>query len=197
MVTARKSGKELQMKSRSYMTMFGFSLLGFISALLLSGPSMAADFKFAQISLPTLYNHSARVKAAMEDLKAMQLEAVPRINALKGELQKLQGELKKGKGALGEEQWKKLRADFKAKVEALQSEQQNLRVKAKFRQKSLQNVIKPQLEEAVAKIAKEEGINVVFMKEALVYSQGLTDLTEKVTKALDAMPALEKGAGAK
>jgi Skp family chaperone for outer membrane proteins len=193
MVTARKSGKELQMKSRSYMTIIGFSLLGLISALLLSGPSLAADFKVGQISLPTLYKNSVRVKAAMEELKVMQMEAAPRMDALGEEIKKLEAELKKGKDALGEEQWKKLQADFKAKVEELQNERQNLRVKANFKQKSIQNVIKSQLEEAVAKIAKEEGLNVVFMKEALVYSEGLTDLTEKVTKALDAMPPLEKG----
>jgi len=197
MVTARKSGKELQMKSRSYLTVIGCSLLGLISALLLTGPSMAADLKLAQISLPTLYKSSVRVRAATEELKAMQMEAAPRMNALNEEIKKLEDELKKGKDALGEDQWKKLQADFKAKVEELQNERQNLKVKANFKQKSIQSVIKAQLEEAVAKIAKEEGFSAVFMKEALVYSQGLVDLTEKVTKALDAMPALEKGPDAR
>lgn len=185
------------MKSRSYLTVIGCSLLGLISALLLTGPSMAADLKLAQISLPTLYKSSVRVRAATEELKAMQMEAAPRMNALNEEIKKLEDELKKGKDALGEDQWKKLQADFKAKVEELQNERQNLKVKANFKQKSIQSVIKAQLEEAVAKIAKEEGFSAVFMKEALVYSQGLVDLTEKVTKALDAMPALEKGPDAR
>ncbi len=60
-----------------------------------------------------------------------------------------------------------------------------------FKQQSVSNVIKTQLQEVLQKVAKEGGYSVIMSSEVLLYSDGVPDLTEQVTKALDAMPATE------
>jgi Skp family chaperone for outer membrane proteins len=94
---------------------------------------------------------------------------------------------------LGEEQRKKLELEMKGKIDELQSERDNLSAKVRFAQESFRNVFQTQIVQVIAKIAKDEGLSAVFRKEMLLYSDPLPDVTEKVTKAFDDMPALEKG----
>jgi Skp family chaperone for outer membrane proteins len=79
------------------------------------------------------------------------------------------------------------------KKQELQAEQQAAKIKTTFLQKSIQNAVKRQVNQAIEKIAKEEGVSAVFLSEMLLYSNGIVDLTDKVTKAIDSMPPLESG----
>jgi outer membrane protein len=158
-----------------------------------AGLSIAAEVKFGKMSLADVRKNSAKVKASLENLQKMQTEALAKINSLKQETEKLQQKLISEKDSLKKEEREKLEIELQDKKQELQAEQQAAKIKTTFLQKSIQNAVKGQINQAIEKIAKEEGISAVFLSEMLLYSDGIVDLTDKVTKAIDAMPPLETG----
>jgi len=164
---------------------------GFVLSLLLCGPSAAAEGKLAQISLPKVFNQSAKVKAIVEEIKKIQNDATAKINTLAAEVSKAEQQLKEGQEKLGKEDKEKAEAELKKKKEDLRTEQETAKIKVGFKQKSAQNVVNSQIKEALEKIAQEEGYTVVLQSDAVVFSKDVPDLTEKVAKALDALPLPE------
>ena len=159
----------------------------------IAGLSFAAEVKFGKMSLADVRKNSAKVKASLENLQKTQTEALAKINSLKQETEKLQEKLKSQKDSLKKEDREKLETELQDKKQELQAEQQAAKIKTTFLQKSIQNAVKDQINQAIEKIAKEEGVSAVFLSEMLLYSDGIVDLTDKVTKALDSMPPLETG----
>ncbi len=181
------------MEGRRFMTLMALAGTCFVVLNLFPMPAGAAEFKAAQVHLSSVTNNSARFKVHTEFVRSLRAESGPKVKVLADEVKRIETELKKGKDSMGEDQKKKLEADMKSKIEELQSEQDNLMAKVRFAQESFKNVFQTQIQEVIAKIAKEEGVTVVFRKEFLLYSEPVVDITEKVTKAFDDMPALEKG----
>jgi Skp family chaperone for outer membrane proteins len=159
----------------------------------IAGLSFAADVKFGRMSLSDVRKNSAKVKASLENLQKTQTEALAKINSLKQETEKLQEKLKSQKESLKKEEREKLEIELQDKKQELQAEQEAAKIKTTFLQKSIQNEVKGQINRAIEKIAKEEGVSAVFLSEMLLYSDGIVDLTDKVTKAIDSMPPLETG----
>jgi outer membrane protein len=145
----------------------------------------------AQISVPKVYNESAKVKAIVEEIKKMQNDATVKMNALGGEVSKAEQQLKEGQEKLSKEEKEKIETELKRKRDDLRSEQESAKIKINFKQKSAQNVVRSQIKEALEKIAQEEGYSVVLQSEAIAYSKDLPDLTEKVARAVDALPLPE------
>lgn len=165
------------------------SLLAILPAV---GPGYAEDLKIAKVSYQDIFKNSVRVKAELESLKKLTEEGSPKIASLSAEVKAIDEQLKKGKDLKPDEK-KKLETDRQSKVQDLQSEQQSIRVKIAFKQRSFQNILTKQIEDILAKIAKEQNLQAIFVQESLAYSSSsVGDLTAKVTKELDAMPAIEK-----
>lgn len=170
--------------------------LGLVACLvalpLVAGPGYAEDLKIAKVSYQDIFKNSGRVKAELESLKKLREEGSPKIASLTAEVRAIDEQLKK-ENSLKPEEKQKLEADRQNKVQELQSEEQSVRVKVAFKQRSFQNILTKQIEEVLAKIAKEQNLQAVFVQESLAYaSNGVPDLTDRVTKELDAMPAIEK-----
>ncbi len=162
-----------------------------IALPLIDTPGHAEDLKIAKVSYQTIFKNSARVKAELEALKTVREEGSPKIASLSAEVKAVDEQLKKA--GLKAEEKKKLETDRQNKLQELQSEQQSVRVRIAFKQRSFQNILTKQIEEVLAKIAKEKNLQAVFVQESLAYSgAGVLDLTDRVTKDLDAMPAIEK-----
>ncbi|HTY24145.1 MAG TPA: OmpH family outer membrane protein [Desulfomonilaceae bacterium] len=166
--------------------------LCFTLTIVLTVPSSAADLKLAKVNLEAVYGNSARVKAALDDMRKMQTESNARLAGMREQMTKIEEQLKDEKSPLKKEEREKLENELKGKVQALENEQQSLQAKLTFKQRSIQNIFGTQIKSAVEKVAKEEGLAAVLTQQALIYAGDLPDLTEKVTKELDAMPALEK-----
>ncbi len=154
-------------------------------------PTYAADVKLAKISLEAVFNNSTRVKAATEEIKKMQADANAKLGTMRSQLMQLQERLRDEKSPLKKEEKEKVENDLKLKTEELSNEQQSLQAKLTFKERSVQNVFRTQVRSIVEKIAKEEGFAAVLSDQAMVFSS-LPDLAERVTKELDAMPAIEK-----
>ena len=155
-------------------------------------PTHAADVKLAKVSLEAVFNNSTRIKAAAEEIKKMQTESNAKLGAMRTQIMQLQERWKDEKSPLKKEEKEKVENELRVKSEEIANEQQSLQAKLTFREKSIQNVFRTQIRSIVEKIAKEEGLTAVFSEQAMVFSGALPDLSEKVTNAFDAMPAIEK-----
>jgi outer membrane protein len=165
-----------------------FLMLLFVLAV----PTHAADVKLAKVNLDQVLKNSTRAKAATEEIKKMQSDANAKLGAMRIQIKQLQDRLRDEKSPLKQEEQEKTQKDLKLKTEEFGNEQQSLQAKLTFKERSFWNVFRTQIKEAVEKVAKEEGLTAVLSEQAMVFSGNLPDLTEKVTKAFDAMPALEK-----
>ena len=179
------------MKRKNLPRVFAVTAVCLLLSSSLASFALSQEVKLGRVNLPDVVKHSARVKAVQAELKQMQLDAEAKIKPLKQELVGIQGRLKNEQSKLKPEEKAKLEAELKTKEEAIGSEQDALRAKLAFRQKSLQNTVFTQLKDAISNVAKREGLGVVFQSEALAYAEAIPDISEKVAKELDSMPATE------
>jgi len=176
----------------SYLKVLIGSMLCFILPLIVAVPTYSADLKLAKVSLENVFNNSARVKAATEEIKKMQTESNTKLNLMRTQITQFEEKLKDEKSPLNKEEKDKIENELQRKIEEMTNEQQTLQAKLTFKERTLQNVFRTQIKLAVEKIAKEEGVTAVFAEQAMIFSGSLPDLTDKVIKEFDAMPALEK-----
>lgn len=167
-----------------------FALLALLSSQSVMDAS-AQNVKLAQVSVDKIYKNSARVKAVLEDIKKIEGETAPRLTALKTEVEKIEERLSNAKETIKPEEREKLQQEYAAKRDEAQALQAALRAKLQLKQRSAENAVKADLKDIVDKIAKEEAFTAVFMHESLIYSGGVTDITDRVLKELDARPAVE------
>lgn len=170
------------------------TLIVFTACLSTANVSWAQAAKFAQINLTDVSSKSNKVKVAVEQLLKMQTAASPKMETLTTEAKKLEADLEKGKDTLKPAEKEKLENDLTQKYQEMQSEQQAVRSKLAVQQQAIQTAIMNQIQQIIDKVAKDEGYSAVFLKETMIYSSGMPDLTEMVIKALDAAPALDLGA---
>lgn len=156
--------------------------------------SWAQSPKFAQINLTDVSSKSAKVKVAVDQLLKMQSSGSPKMETLTAEAKKIEADLEKGKDTLKPADKEKLENDLTQKYQEMQSEQQSVRTKLAVQQQAIQAAIMTQIQQIIEKTAKEQGYGAVFLKETMIYSDGMPDLTEMVIKALDAAPPLDLGA---
>jgi len=152
----------------------------------------AAEAKYAQLNLQEVYRNSNRIKNARDDMQKMYMASAAKLNALREAFNKLQQQLTAGKDTLKQEEREKLEAELAKREQELQAEQQEIQGKIAAKQKAVETVVDGQVKEIIEKIIKQEGFAVVFKSQAIFPSPGIVDLTERVTKELDSLPALEK-----
>lgn len=148
----------------------------------------SSDLPIAQVSLAKVYKDSKRVQQAITDLTKMQTEAAPTLKALGEEARKLQDTLQSGKEASGKKDGEKVPKEVQEKLDDLQSRQADLAGQVAARRSAIQEAIKEQIDRIITDLAEKAGFKAVLMRESLVYSKGLADITDQVTKALDSMP---------
>ncbi|MDQ7783869.1 MAG: OmpH family outer membrane protein [Desulfomonilaceae bacterium] len=158
-----------------------------------AAPSFGEGGQTATISIEKIYGTSSRLKAAVEEVNKLRMESAGKMSTMAAAAKMIQDRLEKEAGTLKPEEKTKLEEDLEVKRAEFENEEQDLRVKIGFKQKSVENVLKTQLPEAVDKIAKEKGITMVFWERSLAYSRGLPDISADVAQELDKMPAPEKG----
>lgn len=193
-VHADYSRKDYSMKKTGLALVSLISLFIFTLCVCSVSDSWAQSAKFAQINLTDVSSKSTKVKAAVEQLLKMQTSGSPKMESLTTEAKKIEADLEKGKDSLKPADKEKLENDLTQKYQEMQSEQQSVRSKLAVQQQAIQSAIMAQIQQIIDKMAKDEGYSAVFLKETMIYSTGMPDLTDMVIKALDAAPALDLGA---
>ncbi len=178
---------------KSYRWTKWFARMTLCTALLVAfaGYVCAAEGKLAKLNLEALYANSDRIKTALEDIKKTQAEAEVKIASLKADVDKIEEKLRTEDDKLKKEDKDKLAKEMEEKNQSIEQEQQTARAKVIFKQRSVQNVIGTQIRSILEKIAKADGLTAILASHAVLYSGEIVDLTERVTKELDAMPATE------
>ncbi len=156
-----------------------------------SVPTRAADFKVGKINLADVYRGSKKLKDAAQELKQMQLDAEAKMGPLKDAVAKIHEQMKSGESTLKKEEKDALETSLKEKVQEIENQQQTLRAKITFKQKSIQNALVGQIREVIKKVGEKEGLAAIFSSETLLYSEGIPDLTAQALQELETMPALE------
>ncbi|MGC8658574.1 MAG: OmpH family outer membrane protein [Desulfomonilaceae bacterium] len=147
--------------------------------------SQAQVLKIADVSMTDISNKSKKIKSVLDEFRKSQSQPTQKMTALTAELRKLEESLEKGKSTLKEEEKNKIEDQMKSKYQDLQQEQQNFRSKLLEQQKSINDSMMAEINQAVAKVAEKEGISVVFLKESIIYSKDVPDITDKVIGYLD------------
>ncbi len=158
-----------------------------LSAFLAVGFStLSLADKMADVSMTEISNKSLKVKSALDELRKFQSEPTPKMTSLSLEIRKIQESLEKDKANLKEADKDKLENDIRTKYQELQQEQQVFRAKVMEQQKTVNDSMMSEINQSVAKVAEQEGIGVVFLKESIIYSKNMPDITDKVISHLDA-----------
>jgi outer membrane protein len=160
-----------------------------ISVLLIVGlsvQSQAQGLKMADVSMTDISNKSQKIKTALDELRKFQSEPTAKMKALETEIRQLQENLEKGKASLKEEDKTKIEDQIRAKFQDYQLEQQNFKALVLEQQKKINDTMMAEINNAVSKVAQQGGFSVVFLKESIIYSKDVPDITDKVISYLDA-----------
>ena len=160
-----------------------------ISVLLIVGlsvQSQAQGLKMADVSMTDISNKSQKIKSALDELRKFQSEPTAKMKALETEIRQLQENLEKGKASLKEEDKTKIEDQIRAKFQDYQLEQQNFKAQVLEQQKKINDTMMAEINNAVSKVAQQGGFSVVFLKESIIYSKDVPDITDKVISYLDA-----------
>jgi outer membrane protein len=177
------------MKAHNFFRTLAPAAISLFLVFLFSGLSAAAEVKFGKISYDVIQKKSAKIAAGINEIQKMQQETQVKMNSLATDMNKLEERLTKEDGSLSPQDKEKLGNELNEKKQELDTEQQAMRVKLAFKQKSLTNTISPLIHEIIGKIAKEEGLTVVFRSDSVVYAESsVVDISDKVVKALDEAP---------
>ena len=173
------------MRDANVVKLFMILSLSAILAVGFSTMSLAQGTKMADVSMTDISNKSQKVKSALEELRKFQSEPTPKMTSLSLDIRKVQESLEKDKANLKEADKDKLEDEIRTKYQELQQEQQLFRTKVMEQQKVVNDSMMSQINQSVAKVAEKEGISVVFLKESIIYSKDMPDITDKVISHLD------------
>jgi Skp family chaperone for outer membrane proteins len=160
---------------------------GLVAGLILQADTFGAELKLGRLNFAEIQKNSTKLTAAFAEVQKIQAESQSKTTALSGEVKKLEEQLSKAAQA----DRPKIGEALDEKRQELSQAEQETQVKVMLKQRSIQGAAALQLKEIIERIAKAEGFTAVFRTETLPYAEGLIDLTDRLTKELDAAPALE------
>jgi Skp family chaperone for outer membrane proteins len=176
------------MKACNAVKRFAHVVAPLLLVFLFTGLSAAADVKFGIINYEVIQKKSAKIAAGISDIQQVQQEAQVKMSALAKDMNALQERLSKEEASLSAQDKEKLGHQLNEKRQEIETEQQAVRVKMAFKRDTLTKTISALLNEIIAKIAKEDGLAIVFRSDSIAYSEGAVDISDKVAKALDEAP---------
>jgi len=153
-----------------------------------AGSSPAADLKFGKLNYETIQRNSKRINMAVSEMQKVQQELQAKISSLVKDVTTLEDKLNQEKETLSPQDKQKLESELTDKKQELETERQAMRMKLAFKQKTLMSTITPQVNQTIEKVAKEEGLSIVFRADSVAYADSIVDITDKVLKALDEAP---------
>ena len=121
-----------------------------------------------------------KLEASLEDEQS-------RLDRLGSEVEKLRGRLEKEGMTMSEDERSQLQTQGQQKMIELQNLRQSAQRKLNKGQQEILQVMEPKLKQAVETVAERENLDMVLNAQAVVYVKSDMDITEAVTKQLNAM----------
>ena len=151
-------------------------------ALLWSVTSMADNV--GVIDMKTIFSSSEQVKKINEDLKKQFSSKRDKAMKANAELQDSVQKLERNKSVMNEKSTAELQEKIQKQAKELQTSQMSFQQELMAAQNKAMQEFMNKLNGTVAKIAKEQNLDVVIPKDATLYSTDKMDITARVQKEL-------------
>lgn len=136
------------------------------------------------INLAALKSDEARLRG--EKLKASFGQEEADLIALRNSIQKLEEKRQKDSAIMGGEELRKLEQEINDKKLELNFKGQKLQQRGKEANQELQQVMGPKVEKAMKSIIDEKKYDLILRREAAVWMEDKYDLTDELTKRINA-----------
>ncbi|PIE42826.1 MAG: hypothetical protein CSA50_08540 [Gammaproteobacteria bacterium] len=156
----------------------------FVCLFMMSLVATAAD-KYAVVDVRTALFASNAAKAFSEQLKRDFQGEEGKIKSVGEQAKRLQDRLKKDGAMMSENERTKVAEQFEEKAKEFNYLKSKFESSVNKRKQKFLLESKPKVDAAIRKIAKSNGVNVLFPKEATLWVDGKLDLTAQVIEELN------------
>lgn len=146
----------------------------------------AADNSIVVLDMQRALSNSAVGKKAQQEMEKKVSELQEKFKADENELLALQEEIEKKSSVWSEEKKQDKAIEFQKKRRDLRVKQDDANLELKQMQEQQLGPILKEMEKIVDKVAKEKGYRIILPKAAVVYNDEMVEITDEVTKTLDA-----------
>jgi outer membrane protein len=163
----------------------GLALIALLFIGGISSQALAADFKVGIVDLQTLLKKSPQVQKIRDDLKKQFDPQDKKLAAAQQDFQKAVEKRNKDAATMSPKERTKTDQDLLGQQQKLQQQQMEFqKTVTEAQNKALQDFL-GKVKDAVAKVSKKEGYNLVLLKAEVIYNDEKTeDLTDQVMKNL-------------
>ncbi len=163
-------------------------LLVATATIICAGTAISAETKLGQVDTNEVYNKSSKLQAARLSVQKAEADARAKLMGLRAEVEELEKKLKEAKDTLKADERENLEKQLTDKNEKFKTEIEALRVSVSFQKRNEQTLSRQRFFDAVAEVAKKQGVTLVLHANAVLYSTGVQDITNEVISAVDAKP---------
>ena len=164
-------------------------LLAVAGLLLVKGAAGAADVKIGVVDVNKIFAGYAKVAENQAEFdkfrEERQANVQKKAEAADKEIKVLQDKLNSQGKVLKKEESDKITAEIEKKKQDVLSLQREIYQELQTKNRDLVEARVKEIEEAIAKLAKEKGYTFVINKEAVLYSLDGSDISDQVIAALN------------
>ena len=168
------------------------SFFAFLNPPLLNAEEAAKNPIIGVIDWRAAVFSSEQARQANEKLKKTYEKDADRLKVLESRIQNNQQKLKKNQDLISADDKEKLLNDLQKDILEYQSLSQELERTIKQKEQEFILSQRDKMKEALAKISKEKGLQVILNKEAIFYGELAVDITAEVINYLNAKKQPEK-----
>lgn len=155
-------------------------------AVLTCSVAPAANETIAVLNLRKVFAASEAGKKAQQEMEKMVKELQEKFKKEEAALAALQDEIEKKSSVWNEEKKQEKAIEFQKMRRDLRVKQEDANLELKKMEEQQLSPIRKELEQVIEKIAKDKGLNIILPSEVVMYSSDAVDITDEVTRALNA-----------
>jgi len=150
------------------------------------GTVLAADGTIAVLNLRKVFAASEVGKKAQVEMDKKVKELQEKFKQEEDALVALQDEIEKKSSVWNEEKKQEKAIEFQKMRRDLRVKQEDANLELKKLEDQQLSPIRKELEQVIEKLAKDKGLDIILPSEVVMYSSDAVDITDEVTKALNA-----------
>ncbi len=154
-----------------------------ICCFLVASVAMAKDFKVATVDLQQLFKEYPGTKKAQKKFNAMADEKKQKLTDEADEIRDIEKSLKDSGSVLSKKEMKAKQEEYATKAKAFQDEESQVQNDLAAKEQEMTKTLLEEIKGIVAKIAKNDGVDMVLDAEKTVYAKDAVDLTDEVLKS--------------
>ena len=139
-----------------------------------------AQMKVALVDIQRCANESEVGKKVQAELRKTAMERESQFKAQQDELAKMQKEFIDQEKVLSEAAKKKRTEEMQAKYLELNENARRFEAEMQKKERDAAEKLEPEIQAVIATVAKNEKIDIVFFKQAVLYAPKAEDITQKV-----------------